>query len=152
MIFQWGPDPPLDPHLLSRPAGKSFFPFSRRWVVFFQFYLNFDRPWFCKQTVASGDPTCGSRGGLGVRTSPGKSQVIWVSLDIPTQARRKQLQIGGGTHNFFQNDRPFFLFFFFGGGGGHICANYWGAPPPPCPPIPTGLPPPGRSWTPSSPL
>ena len=29
-----GPDPPLDPHLLSRPAGDSFFPFSRRWVVF----------------------------------------------------------------------------------------------------------------------
>ena len=28
------PDPPLDPHLLSRPAGDSFFPFSRRWVVF----------------------------------------------------------------------------------------------------------------------
>ena len=27
-------DPPLDPHLLSRPAGDSFFPFSRRWVVF----------------------------------------------------------------------------------------------------------------------
>ena len=31
------PDPPLDPHLLSRPAGDSFFPFSRRWVVFFSF-------------------------------------------------------------------------------------------------------------------
>ena len=30
-------DPPLDPHLLSRPAGDSFFPFSRRWVVFFSF-------------------------------------------------------------------------------------------------------------------
>ena len=30
-----GPDPPLDTHLLSRPAGESFFPFSRRWVVFF---------------------------------------------------------------------------------------------------------------------
>ena len=29
------PDPPLDPHLLSRSAGDSFFPFSRRWVVFF---------------------------------------------------------------------------------------------------------------------
>ena len=24
------PDPPLDPHLLSQPAGDSFFPFSRR--------------------------------------------------------------------------------------------------------------------------
>ena len=31
------PDPPLDPHLLSRSAGDSFFPFSRRWVVFFSF-------------------------------------------------------------------------------------------------------------------
>ena len=31
------PDPPLDPHLLSRPDGDSFFPFSRRWVVFFSF-------------------------------------------------------------------------------------------------------------------
>ena len=31
------PDPPLDPHLLSRPAGDSFFPFSRLWVVFFSF-------------------------------------------------------------------------------------------------------------------
>ena len=31
------PDPPLAPHLLSRPAGDSFFPFSRRWVVFFSF-------------------------------------------------------------------------------------------------------------------
>ena len=31
------PDPSLDPHLLSRPAGDSFFPFSRRWVVFFSF-------------------------------------------------------------------------------------------------------------------
>ena len=33
------PDPltHLDPHLLSRPAGDSFFPFSRRWVVFFSF-------------------------------------------------------------------------------------------------------------------
>ena len=30
-------DPPLDPHLLSRSAGDSFFPFSRRWVVFFSF-------------------------------------------------------------------------------------------------------------------
>ena len=29
------PDPPLDPHLLSRPAGDNFFLFSRRWVVFF---------------------------------------------------------------------------------------------------------------------
>ena len=27
------PDPPLDPHLLSRSAGDSFFPLSRRWVV-----------------------------------------------------------------------------------------------------------------------
>ena len=27
------PDPPLDPHLLSRPAGDSFFPFNRRWMV-----------------------------------------------------------------------------------------------------------------------
>ena len=78
------PDLPLDPHLLSRPAGDSFFPFSRRWVVFFQFYSNFDRLWFCKQTVASGDPTCGSRGGLGGPDPPGKSQVIWVSLDTPT--------------------------------------------------------------------
>ena len=32
------PDPPLDPHLLSRPAGDSFFPFSRRWVVFLYFF------------------------------------------------------------------------------------------------------------------
>ena len=31
------PWPPLDPHLLSRPAGDSFFPFSRRWMVFFSF-------------------------------------------------------------------------------------------------------------------
>ena len=31
------PDPPLDPHLLSRSAGDSFYPFSRRWVVFFSF-------------------------------------------------------------------------------------------------------------------
>ena len=31
------PDPPLDPHLLSHSAGDSFFPFSRRWVVFFSF-------------------------------------------------------------------------------------------------------------------
>ena len=31
------PDPPLDPHFLSRPAGDSFFPFSCRWVVFFSF-------------------------------------------------------------------------------------------------------------------
>ena len=31
------PDRPLDPHLLSRPAGDIFFPFSRRWVVFFSF-------------------------------------------------------------------------------------------------------------------
>ena len=31
------PDPLLDPHLLSRPAGDSFFPFSRCWVVFFRF-------------------------------------------------------------------------------------------------------------------
>ena len=31
------PDPPLDPHLLSRPAGDSFFPLSRRWVVLFIF-------------------------------------------------------------------------------------------------------------------
>ena len=31
------PDPHLDPHLLSRSAGDSFFPFSRRWVVFFSF-------------------------------------------------------------------------------------------------------------------
>ena len=31
------PDPPLDPHLLSRSAGDSFFPFSRRWVVLFSF-------------------------------------------------------------------------------------------------------------------
>ena len=38
------PEPPLDPHLLSRPAEDSLFPFSRRWVVFFKFYLNFDRP------------------------------------------------------------------------------------------------------------
>ena len=30
-------DPPLDPHLLSRPTGDSFFPFSRRWVVLFSF-------------------------------------------------------------------------------------------------------------------
>ena len=28
------PDPPLDPHLLSRPAGDSFFPFSRLWWYF----------------------------------------------------------------------------------------------------------------------
>ena len=35
--FPGGPDPPLDPHLLSRPAGDSVFPFSRRWVVFFSF-------------------------------------------------------------------------------------------------------------------
>ena len=31
------PDRPLDPQLLSRPAGDIFFPFSRRWVVFFSF-------------------------------------------------------------------------------------------------------------------
>ena len=31
------PDLPLDPHLLSLPAGDSFFPFSRLWVVFFSF-------------------------------------------------------------------------------------------------------------------
>ena len=31
------PDPPLDPHLLSRSAGDSFFPFSCHWVVFFSF-------------------------------------------------------------------------------------------------------------------
>ena len=38
--FQGGsgpPDPPLDLHLLSRPAGESFFLFSRGWVVFFSF-------------------------------------------------------------------------------------------------------------------
>ena len=52
----------------------------------FQFHLNFDRPWFCKQIVASGDPTYGSRGGLGDPDPPGtgKSQVLWVSLDTPT--------------------------------------------------------------------
>ena len=32
------PDAPLDPHLLSRPAGDSFFPFSRLWVVFFSLF------------------------------------------------------------------------------------------------------------------
>ena len=31
------PDPPLDPHLLSRPAGDSFFPLSRLWVEIFSF-------------------------------------------------------------------------------------------------------------------
>ena len=90
MIFQGCPDP-LTPLWIRTcyldQQEIAFFPFSRRWVVFFQFYLNFDRPRFCKQTVASGDPTCGSRGGLGVRPSPpppGKSQVLWVSLDTPT--------------------------------------------------------------------
>ena len=32
------PDPPLDPHLLSRSAGDSFFQFCRRWVVFFRLF------------------------------------------------------------------------------------------------------------------
>ena len=79
------PGPPLDPHLLSRPAGDGFFSIKSSLGGIFQFYLNFDRPRFCQQTVASGDPTCGSRGGLGgPDTPPGKSQVISVSLDIPT--------------------------------------------------------------------
>ena len=79
-------DHPLDPHLLSRPAGDSFFPFSRRWVVFFSFILILiDHDSVSKQW-RSGDSTCGSRGGLvGPETPPlGKSQVIWVSLDTPT--------------------------------------------------------------------
>ena len=73
---------------------------------------------------------------------------------IQSQARRKQLQIGGahitdwGAHiNFF----IFFLIFFFlggGGGGGHICANYWGGGTAPnAPPIPTALNPiPNLTW------
>ena len=48
------------------------------------------------------------------------------------QARRKQLQIGGGAHINFGGGGGahiiffFFFFFFFLGGGGHVCANYWG--------------------------
>ena len=64
------PGPPLDPHLLSRPAGDGFFSIKSSLGGIFQFYLNFDRPRFCQQTVASGDPTCGSRGGLGGPDTP----------------------------------------------------------------------------------
>ena len=62
-------------------------------------------------------------------------------ISITSQARRKQLQIGGwgGTHKFLGGAHIFFFFFFLGGGG-DICANYWGGgghtPPPP---IPTAL-------------
>ena len=52
------------------------------------------------------------------------------------QARRKQLRIGGGTHNFF-----FLNYFFFLGGGGIFVQIIGGgmAPPRAPPPIPTAL-------------
>ena len=64
-----------------------------------------------------------------------------VTFFLQYQARRKQLQIGGGgahitdwgAHIIFF----IFYFFFFFWGGGHICANYWGGGGghgPPCPP------------------
>ena len=44
------PAPSLDPHLLYRPARDSFFPFSRRWVVFFSFiYILIDHDSVSKQ-------------------------------------------------------------------------------------------------------
>ena len=56
----------------------------------------------------------------------------------PSQACRKQLQIGGGTHKFFWGGgggthNSFFIFFFFflGGGGGGIFVQIIGASP--CP-------------------
>ena len=94
-------------------------------------------------------PSGGFRGGcFGCFSTPswdhGKNILTYLFSSQCTvgtfQARRKQLQIGGGaninflggTHKFFL---IFFFFFFFFWGGGHICANYWGgAPPPPVPP------------------
>ena len=85
--FPGGPDPLTPLWIRTCYLDQQEMAFSHL-VVFggiFQFYLNFDRPWFCKQTVASGDPTCGSRWGLGgPDLPPGKSQVISVSLDTPT--------------------------------------------------------------------
>ena len=86
--FPWDSDP-LAPLWIRTcyldQQEMAFFSIKSSLGGIFQFYLNFDRPRFCQQTVASGDPTCGSRGGLGgPNTPPGKSQVISVSLDIPT--------------------------------------------------------------------
>ena len=82
-----------------------------------------------------------------------RSQVslTFVSLGLTflkvIQARRKQLQIGGGhtlqiggAHIIFFNFFLilFFFFFFFGGGGAYLC-KLLGGTAPPCPPIPTAL-------------
>ena len=57
-----------------------------------------------------------------------------------TQARRKQLQIGGAHIIFWGGTHKFFFLIFFLEGGGHICANYWGGGTAPrAPPIPTAL-------------
>ena len=84
--FSRGPDPLTPLWIRTCYLDQQEKAFFRLVVVgwYFSVYLNFDRPWFCKRTVASGDPTCGSRGGLGGPDPPGKSQVIWVSLDTPT--------------------------------------------------------------------
>ena len=90
-----------------------------------------------------------------IKKKPGKfmlnEQLAFRGYFAPTypyQARRKQLQIGGGGGHTLQiggahiNFFYFFLFFFLGGRGAYLCKLLGGgaAPTVPPPPIPTALP------------